>query len=108
MALAQATYSSNQTNAVLVAGVAGKRIRVTRLNASFQTNGTLDWLAAPGGAGQAALLPTLYLAAHTPIDLVFGSDGGVVTAAGDALGLTSALDGPSRGQGVMVWYELVD
>lgn len=101
------TFTSNQTNAPLVAGVPGKRILVVRVQASFETLGSLKLISDPGGASQADLTPPIYLAAYGGIDLEPGADGGLATGVGVGLGLTTALGGPSRGHGVMIWYEVV-
>lgn len=101
------TFTSNQTNASLIAGVPGKRILVVRFQASFETSGNLKLIIDPGGASQAELTPPLYLGGYGAIDLEPGADGGLVTGVGLGLGITTSLAGPSRGHGVMIWYELV-
>lgn len=108
MTLFVGSYTGNQTNAALVAGIPGKRLLVLRMQGSLETPGFLKLISDPGGAGQADLTPPLYLGAYGSVDVRSGRDGGLATATGKGLGLTSSLAGPQRGRGVMIWYEVVD
>lgn len=108
MALFIGQYSATLTNEVLVAGVAGKRIRVSRFLASTENNAVLRLLSAPGQPEQRPLLPALYSVLTSTTDVPLRRGAGVSTDAGAALGLTSTIGTGSKVHGVMVWYELVD
>lgn len=108
MALLNASYSANQTNAELVAAVAGKLIRIVRILATFEASGTFKLISSPGQPYAADLTGLLYLGAGSLIQMDLGRAQGLVTERGKALGYTSNIGGASKGQGLMIWYELID
>jgi hypothetical protein len=107
MALHVAEYAAAQTQTVLVAGVSGKRIVVTRLLASVENTTQVRLLSAPGEAREALILSQVFGAANTVTDLHLGPESGLATGSGEALGFTSVIAVGSKNHGLMVWYEVV-
>lgn len=108
MALFTASYSANQSATELVAAVANKIIRVLRVLVSFESAGTVKLISSPGQGDAADMTPAVYLGAAGLLDFDLPREQALTAARGKALGLTTSIAGGSRGQGVMVWYELVD
>lgn len=108
MALIVANYSLNQTNRTLVAAVANKVIRVTRVVFSTENSGTLKLQSDPGGAADAVIVPLQYLGGKGVTDIALGREYAVMTERGKALGYTAALTGVTQPHSIMVWYEVVD
>jgi hypothetical protein len=108
MAMFKADYPIAVSQQTIVPGVPGKVILVTRICFSGATNLTVTLLSDPGGGSEQALTPALRGSASTTVDLVLGRERGLLAERGKALGLTTAIAGPTTNHGIMVWYELVD
>lgn len=108
MAILTAGYSTNQTNTELVAATSGKLIRILRVLASFESAGTLKLISSPGQADAADVTPLIYMASAGLLHLDLPREQALTTARGRALGFTSSIASAGKGQGIMIWYELVD
>lgn len=108
MAILTAGYTANQTNTELVAAMAGKLIRVLRVLVTFESAGTIKLISAPGLAEAADVTPLLYLGAAGLLHLDLPREQALTATRGKALGFTSSIAAAGKGQGIMIWYELVD
>jgi hypothetical protein len=108
MAMFKSEYGSSQTKQVLIAGVEGKVILVTRICISTASSGAFTPLSDPDGPAEEQLSATLRAMAATTVDIVLGREYGLAAGRGKALGWTSVVGGPNCGHGITMWYELVD
>lgn len=98
-----ANIAKSQTNSVLLAGVSGKKIRVTGLVLVAGATATdVTFRSKPAGTGT-DISPLLALAINGTLVLPHNADGWFETVAGEALTVTT---GNGATTGILVNYEL--
>jgi hypothetical protein len=108
MAVAQAEYTSSQTDTVLVSGVADKIIVVLRVLFTAEAAVKFKLQSDPGGANETDMTPLVYCSAVVPFDCRLGRHFGLATERGKSLGFTSSFDAENEDHSIIIWYEVVD
>jgi len=108
MAFVKVSYTTSQTNTVIVEATADKIILVTRIVVGGETVGNWRLLSDPGGAGATELTPKLWVQGFSSVDLRLGRRFGLPVERGKSLGVTTSFAVPPSNHSLAIWYELVD
>ncbi len=108
MAMCVGEYSTSQTKQVLIAGVEGKIILVTRICIGTAGTGSFTLYSDPDGPNESQLAGTFKGQALTTLDIELGREYAVAAGRGMPLGWTSVVGGPNYSHSITLWYELVD
>lgn len=107
MAMIQRSWTTPQTNLLLVEGEAGKIIVVKRVLFNTEQQGWLRLMDDPEGE-VIGLLPAWHLAARRELDIELGERYGVSGSAGKGLGITTSTTTSPAAHSLVMWYELVN
>jgi hypothetical protein len=108
MAVVSGTYSSAQTNLVLVTAQSAKVIRIMQLVFSAWGGTRLTLVSDPGGGGQVDIAPPLHLpTAGGALVLRLGRNFALAAERAKALGITTSFSGAAADHSVIIWYEAV-
>jgi hypothetical protein len=108
MAVVSGTYSSAQTNTVLVVPQGTKVIRVMQVVFSAWGGTRLTLVSDPGGGGQVNIAPPLHLpTAGGSLVLRLGRSFALAAERAKALGITTSFSGAAADHSVIIWYEAV-
>lgn len=91
----------------VIAGTAGKQIRVRRWCLMADVSGQALLVSDPNGSAQSNLTATFYFASGQPIDVALAERDALTAAMGKDLGLSVTLPGFSGDYSLSVWYDLV-
>lgn len=106
MTLAYASYSTAQNNVEIVAGQAGRIIRVVKLVLTSWVGVKLTLINDPGVDPQ-AITPPLHIGAGQPLVLRLGRSLPITVERGKGLGVSTIFEGAIGEHSILVWYELV-
>lgn len=106
MAMASASVTNSQLNQVIVPGVSGKRLLVTRLLFSATTAGQLTLKSRAGADTPTTILGWVRIDTYAPVDLVLGREYAVATLLGEDLVFTNTMEQVERQFQLTIWYEV--
>jgi hypothetical protein len=106
MTLVFASYSTVQSNTVLVPAQAGKIIRVVKLAVTTWATMKVILLSDPG-PDPLSLTPPLHVGSGVPLLMHLGRSLALATGREKALGMTAVFQSVPAEFSIAVWYELV-
>ena len=106
MAIANGSWISAQSGAVLVPAQAGKIIRVVRVVITSWATVKVQLQSDPG-PDPLNLTAPLHVGVGHPLVLRLGRGGALTAQRGKAFGIASAFQGGTAEYSVVVWYDVV-